>query len=217
MKSTLRTVLCLTASVFLFTIVFCVQNAGAAGAPSRAVIVWNGDDKAGGSGWANPTNTSKIVAEAAAGVDGTVGLKWTAVGSEWIGFGWNWFGWYPDNAGTDISQNKRLIFKIKVVAASSDKIPPVDAFTVGMSCSGNGGKGIEDPLKIADYDTTFADGQWHEIAIPLSAFYTSPKNAKFDKKTAWELDIGEWCQQSTDFTVYIDSIGFDKIVVKKAK
>jgi hypothetical protein len=223
MKSLLKSVLCLAVSAFVLTMAFGVTGAGAAKkAPkSTAVIVWNGDDLATGQGWAAPPMTNKvtkasIAPEAGVGVGGTAGLKWTAIGPEWAGFGWNWFGWWPSDAGTDVSKMTRLLFKIKIVGVSPDKLPPVDAFTVKINCSGNGQKGT-DTLPIANYDAAILDGEWHDIAIPLADFYALEKSADFDKTTAWELDIGEWCQVNCNFAAYIDDIGFDAVKLKKAK
>jgi len=220
MKSLFKTGLLLTAVVFLFTLVIGVQSAAAA-KPSKTVIVWNGDDIATGQGWASPEMTNKITKssiapDAGTGVDGTASLKWTAIGPEWSGFGWNWFGWWPSDAGTDVSKMTRLVFKIKVVATSPDKLPPVDAFNVKLGCSGNGQKGT-DTLPIANYEPAFADGQWHDIAVPLADFYALPKSADFDKKTAWEFDVGQWSQNNCNFVVYFDNIGFDAAKVAKAK
>ena len=68
------------------------------------------------------------------GVDGSQAVHFHGEGSKWIGMGWNWFGWWPKDAGTDISAYDTLQFSIRVVADAKNAPQPA-GMTVALRCS----------------------------------------------------------------------------------
>ncbi len=183
-------------------------------APSAPLVVWDGDKNANGKGWAScgkkdgcTTSIEPVAGEGHAGA----GLKFKADGPDWIGMGWNWYGWWPENAGSDISAYKELSFRVKVVAANAKEAPDPGSIGVTIGCSANGTKDDSkkdaDDAKIADFTTNLTDGQWHEIVIPLATFFAD-KGKDFDKKSAWELRVSTWSQDPRKFEIVLDDIAF---------
>jgi hypothetical protein len=181
------------------------EAAPQAAAAGQKVTVWDGDAFGrNAKGWQEcnqkPDCKVSLAAEPTAGKTGS-GLKFHAEGMDWMGFGWNWFGYWPADAGTDISAAKVMTFNIKVQSQAWDP----KALTVGLRCSA--GKKESDSVTIAEFVQDLGDGQWHEVTIPLDRF-TSGKGAAFDKKTAWELAIGTWSQTPQNLDVYLDDVAF---------
>jgi hypothetical protein len=189
----------------------------AADAPAGAsapLVVWDGDQHANGKGWASCGKkdecTTSVEPAPNEGYSGAA-LKFKAEGSDWIGMGWNWHGWWPENAGSDISGHKELSFRIKVVAANAKEAPDPNSVNVTLACSANGSKDDTkkdaDEAKVADFTTNLLDGEWHEVVVPLATFF-SDKGKDFDKKSAWEFRIGTWSQDPRKFEILIDDITF---------
>jgi hypothetical protein len=178
--------------------------------PNRLVI-WDGDKVGAGQGWADcdkkPGCKATVVKAAGAGMNGGAGLKFHGEGPGWLGMGWNWFGWYPETAGTDISQYTNLTFQIRLENKSPDAAVDPAAVTALLGCSR--GKKSSADAAIQKYTADFADGQWHKVAIPI-ADLMSGAGAVFDPGTAWEFRMSEWSASPRDFTIYVDDIAAEK-------
>src|SRR6185369_7772930 len=76
------------------------------------VLVWNGDDLAGGAGWAVPS-TNPITRQSAEAVSG-VALLWEdpSQSAPWSEWGWNWRAW--QQPGTDVSAATAFGFALKI-------------------------------------------------------------------------------------------------------
>ena len=82
---------------------------GTAARKTASVVVWDGDEHGGSAKeWANcnlkGACQSSVKVVPAAGTKGSNGLEWHTTGKDWKGFGWNWFGFWPEDAGTDITK-----------------------------------------------------------------------------------------------------------------
>ncbi len=179
--------------------------------PKDKLMVWDGDKNTGGKPWADcskkDAGCKSVVQPGAAEGRLGGGLKFHVEGPDWAGFGWNWHGFYPDNAGTDITKYKSLSFWIRVDAKNDAKAPDLSSLKVTLSGSGHDKKESAD-VTIGDYTDDLLDGQWHEIVIPLGEFMKD-KGKDFDPTTAWEFRIGTWASTPRDFDIYVDEIGFD--------
>jgi len=179
--------------------------------PADKLMLWDGDESTQGKSWADCSKKNAGCKAVVLPKDGTglrgAGLSFHVEGPEWAGFGWNWHGFYPDNAGTDISRFKALSFWIRVDAKTRDKAPDLSGLKVTLSASGHGKKESAD-VGIGEYAEQLLDGQWHEIVIPLSEFFKD-KGKDFDAKSAWEFRIGTYASSPKSFDIYIDEIGFD--------
>ena len=69
------------------------------------------------------------------GHDGSTGLRFHAEGSDFQGGGWNWFGWWPENAGSDVSGFKNLSFWFKAELKSPAEGPDPASLAVLLGCS----------------------------------------------------------------------------------
>lgn len=168
---------------------------------AKKLIVWDGEGIAGGKAWAKPdTVTFKI--QSAEVHEGKNALEFHAEGKDWVGGGWNWHGWWPADAGTDLTGYKNLVFWVKFGGEKK----PEKAWPKVHLTSSNGGKATGD-ADLLKYCPAFWDGKWHEVVIPLADL--CGEKTEFDAKKAWEFDFGVACQEDVKFNVYIDDIAFD--------
>jgi hypothetical protein len=175
-------------------------------------MLWDGEGAgAGAQGWdscADPkVGCSKVGPAPGAGVGGSTALKLHGDGSGFLGMGWNLFGWYPANAGIDMTPYTHLTFQIRVEAKSPDTAPDPASVGVLLGCSGN--KNDSATVSIERYAKGFADGKWHKIEIPISAFTKGP-GAKFDPQSFWEFRIATWSPAPRHFDIFIDDIALEK-------
>jgi hypothetical protein len=174
-------------------------------------VIWDGDETTGGQSWGDSCDGKgkciKVAVEPGAGLNGSSALKIHGEGADWIGTGWNLFGWYPPNAGVDISPYSHLTFQIRVEAKSPQDAPEPGAVAILLGCSGNKFDSADAPVE--KYAKGFTDGKWHKVAIPISAF-TKGKGSKFDLQSFWEFRISTWSGSPRNFDIYIDDIAAEK-------
>jgi len=185
-------------------------------APSAAngtrLVIWDGDGAgAGAQGWEScdkaPNCVAKVGPDSGAGVNGSTGLKLHGEGPGFIGMGWNLFGWYPENAGVDLSPYSHLAFQIRVEAKSADEAPDPGSVGVLLGCSRN--KNDSSTVTVERYAKGFEDGKWHKVAIPIATFVKGP-GAKFDLGSFWEFRIATWSASPRHFDLFIDDITAEK-------
>jgi hypothetical protein len=181
-------------------------------AAGTKLMIWDGDGAgAGAQGWEScdkaPNCVAKMGAAPAAGVNGSTGLKLHGEGPGWIGGGWNLFGWYPENAGLDISPYTHLTFQIRVEAKSPADAPDPASVGILLGCSKN--KKDSATLMVERHAKGFADGKWHKVEMPISAFTKGP-GAQFDLGSFWEFRISTWSSSPRNFDLFIDEIAAEK-------
>ena len=169
--------------------------------PTRDLLVWNGDEEAKGGGWLWPEQApmTKPAPAATAARVGKMGLAMHIEGVPTCGFGWNWFGWFPKEAGTDISAMGSLLLTIRV----DGSVKPT-ALRVQVKSNDNQGTAEVDLLPLYP---TLCDGRWHEVAVPLATLRAS---GKLDPTKAWELCIATSAPTAMTCDISIDEIGFSK-------
>jgi hypothetical protein len=199
-----------------------VAGPGAAAAPGAGAsepvasgtrtVIWDGDEAGtGAQPWEScdqkPKCQVKVSVEPGAGLNGSNGLKFHGEGGGWIGMGWNLFGWYPQNAGFDLTPYSHLTFQIRVEGKTPGA--PVDpgAPAVLLGCSGNKFDSADAPIE--KYMKGYADGKWHKVAIPIPALVKG-KGAKFDLASFWEFRISTWAGVERTFDIYVDDIAAEK-------
>jgi hypothetical protein len=191
--------------------------ASAPAAPSEPVksgdkvVIWDGDEHGGtAKGWQDCDKKADgckatLTPAASIGRDGSVGLRFHGEGPGWIGGGWNWQGWWPADAGTDISGYKSLVFWFRIEAANKDEAPDPNSINVSLKCSSNKEKGQSKSIPTAKFvDGDVLDGQWHQVTVPIDALM----NGAFDPKTAWEFVFGTWSGSPRKFDIIFDDIQF---------
>jgi hypothetical protein len=181
--------------------------AAAAPTSGNPAVIWDGEDKAAGMSWASCDKEGACKATLAAapgeGANGSAGLKLHAEGPGWQGGGWNWFGWYPENAGTDISGYDELRFAIKVSGKAKEKTPNAGGISFAFGCSKD--KKNSADASLGKYAANAADGQWHDVSIPLQDFFGG-KGAECDARTAWEIRVSSWSGTPVDFDLVLDNV-----------
>ena len=198
----------------------CPPCAGEAQSPTGEVVasgsrhvIWDGDGAGtGAQGWADCDKKPDCKATAAVarkrGREKSTALKFHSEGTGWGGMGWNWFGWWPKDAGVDISPYDNLTFWLKVVVKSPDLAPEPDAFVVGLRCSA--GEKNSASVQLTKAKRNFLDGEWHKIVMPLKEFYRGKEGKEFDPHSAWELNFSAWSPSHRDYDAYIDEIAVEK-------
>jgi hypothetical protein len=184
------------------------------GAPpdlSKPLVVWNGDD-------VNPTSKSwsdcdskpcTVVVEPTpkVGSKDSVGLEFRVDTSKgWTGFGWNFTSWYAGGAA-DVTGRKKLKVMLKITAESAEFAPEVGALQIGLRCAKTKqcNRGLGGLMK---YDPKVADGEWHDISIPL-ADMKPEKGSIWDPESVWELTLSQWAPTPKKFVLVVDDIRFE--------
>lgn len=179
--------------------------------PSNLQLIWDGDTVGqGAKGWADcekkPKCISSLAASAGAGKNASVGLSLHIEGAGWLGAGWNVFGWWPQDAGVDISGHKTLQMDVRIESKSAAIAPDLQSFNVALKCSTSKDKCLSDPAVVAQFiEGSPLDGQWHHVRIPLSRMTAK---AGFNPSKVWEVEINTWSDSPKNFTLYFDNIGF---------
>ncbi|MEI7578094.1 MAG: cellulase family glycosylhydrolase [Armatimonadota bacterium] len=170
--------------------------------PTR-VVVWDGETARTSGGWANPPTSSYApkIGEAHSG-DTALEFKFDD-DNVWIGCGLHWFDWKKGtNIGTDIRSMTHLTFWIKAQGSTGD----LDA---QLLCNGDV---LDTPehhtskTRIAKYCPDFRDGNWHEVAIPLTDL-VQPDG--FDPRIVSQLDLGINPSGKVSGSFLIDDIAFE--------
>src|SRR5262249_35117412 len=130
----------------------------------RTVVYDGAQIGEGAKGWSSaPKGKAQIVAQdKVVRTAGKKALAFKADGKEYLGCGWNWFGWFPDDAGTDISDFKSLQFWAKLEGESK---PPVLNVTL---VANDKEKKSGDACSLVKYAPDLADGKWHHVTIPIA-------------------------------------------------
>ena len=160
-------------------------------------VIWDGKRFGGGGSWAQGGRCSVNSTE---GHETKKSIEFHGEGGAWMGCGYNFFNWYPPESKHDISSYEFLSFWIKVEAAPG-KGP--NGLTVALNCSLTR-KGSQ-TVQVADYCPEYADGQWHEVVIPLKHL----NKDGFDVASTWEISLGQWSQDTRNFSVYVTEIAAD--------
>lgn len=189
--------------------------ANAAAAPAAAngrEVIWDGDEVSRGQGWASCDKQaegckSALVPTPGEGANGSSGLKLHGEGPGWQGGGWNWFGWWPENAGTDLTSYDELAFSVKVTAADKAKAPTPGGISLAFGCSLD--KKNSSDASLGKYAANALDGAWHDVKIPLKDFF-SGKGAECDARTAWEIRVSSWSGTPVNFDLVLDNITVEK-------
>jgi hypothetical protein len=189
------------------------SGGAAAAAPAEGrEVIWDGDDVSRGKGWASCDKQAegcKVVFEPTpgAGANGSSGLKLHAEGPGWQGGGWNWHGWWPENAGTDLTVYDELSFSVKITADKKEQVPTVGGINLAFGCSLD--KKTSENAPLGKYAANATDGAWHDVKIPLKDFF-SGKGAECDSHTAWEIRVGSWSGTPVNYDLVLDNIRVEK-------
>jgi hypothetical protein len=176
---------------------------------SSRFVLWDGETRTRFSpkGWASCKERGSCAAAIevtpGAGRDGGIGLVFRGRGADWIGAGWDWFGFDPSAPGTDVEPFQSLRFWIRVEAGPSDVTSLRREAFVSLSSQTRHRYGPGVP--IADFAPDFGDGQWHEVAVPLSEL----TGGELDAAHVSEIWINTTGEQARSFTIYLDDISLD--------
>jgi hypothetical protein len=181
-------------------------------ATGSRLVLWDGDNAGSGAqGWEScdkqPNCKVKVGPVPDSGMNKSTGLNLHGEGPGSILMGWNLFGWYPENAGYDMTPYSHLTFQIRVEAKSVDAAPDPASVGVLLGCSRN--KKDSATVSVEKYAKGFQDGKWHKVEIPVSAF-TKGGGAAFDIQSLWEFRLATWSATNRNFDIYLDDIALEK-------
>lgn len=186
-------------------------NAAGPVATGSRLVMWDGDEVGtGAQEWkecdGKPSCNVKVSVDSGTGINKTNSLKFHGEGSGWIGMGWNLFGWYPENAGVDISPYTHLTFQIRVESKSPDTAVDPGSVTTLLGCSRN--KKDSATITLEKFAKGFSDGKWHKVSIPISALQKGA--AQFDLQSVWEFRLSVWSGAPRYFDIYVDDLAAEK-------
>jgi hypothetical protein len=188
-------------------------NAAPAGpvASGSRLVIWDGEEAgAGAQGWEScdqkPGCQVKVASDAGTGINKSSSLKFHGEGGGWIGMGWNLFGWYPQNAGIDITPYTHLTFQIRVESKSPDTAVEPGSVTLLLGCSKQNKESAG--IALEKYAKGFSDGKWHKVSIPISALTKGA--AQFDLQSFWEFRLSVWSGSPRYFDMYVDDLAAEK-------
>ena len=174
-------------------------------------VIWDGDrtfPKA--FGYSDPKDKNSFAPQTDEVHQGKVAieLRVTAVKGQSVYSGWNWHGWWPDDAGEDITPYTHFVFWMKV-----EKGKKIDRVDVALSSSKPRARS---PLvDVSRFCPAAFDGAWHEVAIPVGEFISEDNN--FGRKKAWEMNVEVHADAAqVPYSIYFDDIALDKRPVKPA-
>lgn len=168
--------------------------------PSDRLIVWDGDKFSGGFGWVSPPKPlNSFQAQTEEAHSGKVAMEFHGEGGGYIGGGWNWHGYYPANAGTDVTAFRNLCFWMKV-----DGEAKPDTLNVSLVASSD--TTATKAVEVSGYGDKLLDGNWHEVVIPLQDMLEQGANFNFSK--VWMMNVNTWSPTPRNFSIYIDDLGF---------
>lgn len=176
---------------------------------SKGFVLWNGEDKASGSSWAQAnvsSDSAEVAVETGVAHSGSTALHFKAAGSQWMGFGWNWHA-YAGGVGTDATEYANISFMIKV---EGEKLPRPNSITAQLASAGPGDQRSKS-VNIADFGGENAvNGEWHKITMPLAVFLAKSDDSDLlDPALLSELSIGSWSADYINFSIYIDTIALE--------
>jgi hypothetical protein len=165
------------------------------------LVVWTGS-RPQGQTWAKagPKGGLKVVPSAGQG-DNPRGLVLHLDGDGYRGAGLNWKGWYPPEAGDDVSRYTALVFSIRQVTQVADA-----DLTVSLvdNVKRKDGEAAGNPLSVlADGGVDRLDGTWRRVRLPLRRF-TADRPLVLSR--LWQIDFSNVGNRELIFQ--IDRIGF---------
>lgn len=169
--------------------------------PPRDLLVWNGDEmpKGGGFHWPEKAGMAKPAPVGEGARAGRNALRMHLEAVRQGGFGWNWHGWFPKEAGSDISAMAAVVFAVRVDGAAKPE-------SLSVSLKSNNGKASKE-ADIVALSPDVLDGKWHEVAVPLTAILPG---GELDLTKAWEIVISATAKTDMTCDIFVDEIGFAK-------
>lgn len=204
------------ASVLPSIAALCLTACGGLGGniigSSERLVVWDGEAKTTGLGWAEVDQkdldkaTIQISDESA--FSGDKAVQFQAAGEKWMGLGWTWLPKWDgvDGQGVDTSPYEMLTFMIR---AEGPKPTTRDGLNLAISSNN---EHWSRNVKLADYsNASLLNGEWHKVSIPLTSF-TGPNKEGIDKTDMKDIKtilLGTYSSVYSDFNLYIDDIAFE--------
>lgn len=200
----LLAVLCL-GQVFAFWLISGQYSPGTLPAADKADLAkpaaFVTGDKPTGDFWGN-NDGKQVIAWDGTGVDGKatpISIRFEGAG--WRGCGFNWKGWYPADAGDDVSKYRSLVFHVRQLGDVADadltvhlvdnhKRPDKKPLSNGLSV-------------LKDGRLSRIDGEWRKVIMPLDKF---ARGQPLDLKRLWGIDFSDATGRALAFQ--IDRIGF---------
>jgi Glycoside hydrolase family 44 len=158
-------------------------------------------DKPTGKFWGNDDG-KKAIDWDGTGTDGKAkAISIRLEGAGWRGCGFNWKGWYPADAGDNVSKFRSLVFHIRQVTTVPDAdliIQLVDNIKRSDSKPASNGLSVVQEGRLSRID-----GEWRKVVLPLDKF---AKDKPLDLNRIWGIDFSDTSGRQLAFQV--DRIGF---------
>ncbi len=190
----------------LFAVLLFVA-AGTSNAPTKSIVVWDGEQANKGSGWVTSNGICTVKTQTDVAHSGKSAVKFTFKSScvqsesDWIGAGWNWVNWQVGPYGTNTTSMKFFSFWLKVEGVAAE-------MRFNLLC--NGAPALDMPehhtekVKVSEYCPNWKDGQWHKIVVPLKDLI---QPAGFDPVHMAEMQF--FNTGNGDGSFFLDDLAFE--------
>jgi hypothetical protein len=174
-------------------------------------ILWNGDAGTNtklGSGWATCKEltgcTAMVEVHPSAGTDFSRAVHYSVRGSELGALGWAWNGLLTPR-GSDISRFGVLSMRMKVSAETNE--PSRLAGSLRISLGGVSNR-FTRSVRAGICAPNFADGQWHDVRIPLKELYLGA-GKDFNPAHALTVLFTSVSREPLSYDLYVDDIALE--------
>lgn len=166
----------------------------------QRVVAWDGEQAKVGASWAHESSSLKPQTAESHSGDSALEFRVKSRAGIWVGAGWNWCAFKTGPYGTDITGMNTFTFWIKRKGTMAD-------FQINLLCNGREFDMPEhhtQKVSVKTYCPQLDDGQWHEVAIPLTDL---KQPAGFDASHVGELQM--FSAGNGDGSIFIDDIAFE--------
>ena len=176
-----------------------VVNVGPVG---EVVLLWNGEEAAGGASFKG-AGSERLDVIAEAGRIGK-GIRFTARGQQQAHYGWNWHSWTPADAGTNISGCAAFVFSVRMTGEARPT-----RMSAHLVCSPGDKQGFSQKVELLPLVPNLMNGEWHRVEIPIALLV--PAGHEFNLTKTWGATF-ELSRDGSDMQVIAD---FDDLVAVK--
>ncbi|MFD2146977.1 hypothetical protein [Mucilaginibacter antarcticus] len=165
----------------------------------KSTLVWDSKSATGGEGWTGKGETNSSIKLDEPDADGKRIIHYHNKTKNYLYsfFGWKWAG--PQSKSVNLSEYDAVSFDIKVTGPQK---PKQMFFTVTELNPA--------PIPLSRYDSSFADGAWHRISIPVKDMVWRGSSSMTDRTSVTGFDFMTFVWDPADYDIQLDHFTFDK-------
>lgn len=165
---------------------------------AQSLVVWDSKTLTGGKGWLGKGEDAAFIRLDEPNTKGKKVIHYHNKLNRYLYsiFGWQWA--QPQDKAVNLEQYDAVSFDIKVTGPQK---PQQSFFTVTELNPA--------PVPLGEYDSSFADGSWHRISIPIKDMIWRGASAVIDRSAARGFDFMTFVWDAAEFDIQLDHFTFD--------